>query len=167
MALILENKMKMRIVVPALIGICAGLMAGTALAETNHFLGRWHWNKALSTLAPGEPAPQDVKSSIVSADGGQIKWTADLTDEAGKRHIETFDGKPDGTFFPVVGAGADVTASFSWNNGTLQSVFRSAHGGSDTQTCTVSADDKQMTCRGTWSDGRGKSEQYVDVYDRT
>ena len=156
------------LLVSAMVGLCVTLASGAAPAdETNHFLGRWHWNRAKSTLAPGDPTPQDVKASIVSADNGHIKWTADVTDNQGKRHIETFDGKPDGTFFPVVGAGHDVTAAFTIGNGALQSTFKGANGASDSQSCTVSADDKEMTCRGTWTDGKSKSEHYIDVYDRT
>ena len=165
--------MKMQRVVPALIApamawLCVVLLARAALADdTDHFLGRWHWNKAQSTLAPGDPTPQDVKASIVSADNGHIKWTADVTDNHGKRHIETFDGRPDGTFFPVLGAGRDVTAAFTIVNGALRSIFKGANGASDSQSCRISADDKQMTCHGTWTDGRGASEHYIDVYDRT
>ena len=44
--------------------------------------------------------------------------------------------------------------------------FNGAAGQSDTQTCTVSADRTQMTCKGVVSDGQGYSASYVDVYDR-
>jgi hypothetical protein len=162
MALTQEDKMKTLLLVPAVLG----LMVGSASAENAHFIGKWHWNRAQSTLAPNEPAPQDVNASIQSADAGHIKWTAEVVDHKGQKHAETFDGKPDGKFYPVAGAGAKVTASFTWINDTLQSVFKEPDGGSDTQTCALSADTKKMTCTGTWSDGKS-NERYVDIYDRT
>jgi hypothetical protein len=147
-------------------GLFAGMAVGPACAESNPFVGRWHWNVAQSMLAPGEPTPQEVTTEITSADGGRITWTANLIDHKGVKRMETFDGAANGSFFPVRGAGDGTTAAFTLANGTLQSTFRHPSGGSDTQTCTPSTDDRTMTCRGSWSDGKGHTAAYVDVYDR-
>ncbi|HEX9463843.1 MAG TPA: hypothetical protein VGB82_14690 [Alphaproteobacteria bacterium] len=158
--------MKTLLLWSAVAGLCAGFMANSAVAEDNHFLGQWQWNKARSKLAPDEPAPQDVRANIQNADNGAIRWSAEITDNNGRKHAETFDGKPDGTFYPVQGAGDGVTAAFTWNGGTLQSVFKHPSGGADTQSCHVEANNKTMACNGTWTDGKGVKETYIDVYDR-
>jgi len=148
------------------IGLLAGLAVGPAGAESNAFVGRWHWNPAQSMVPPDEPTPQQVTAEITRADGGRITWTANLVDHMGQTRVETFDGLANGSFLPVQGAAAGTTAAFTLANGTLQSTFRHTSGGSDTQTCTPSSDDRTLTCRGTWSDGKGRTTAYVDVYDR-
>ena len=130
--------MRALLILPAL-AVCGGLLAEPAAAEDNHFLGQWQWSKERSKLAPNEPAPRDVKANIQTADGGAIRWTADLVDQTGQKHSESFNGKPDGSFYPVQGAGQGVTASFKWNGGALESVFRHTSGGSDSQSCHVEA----------------------------
>jgi len=147
-------------------GLCAGMAAGAACAQTNPFVGRWHWNAAQSMVPPDEPTPQQVTTEIASADGGRFSWTASLVDHAGKQRVETFDGPPDGTFLPVRGAGDGTTASFTLANGALQSTFKHPSGGSDTQSCSPSTDGMKLSCRGTWSDGKGRTTAYIDVYDR-
>ena len=61
---------------------------------------------------------------------------------------------------------ARMTASARMADETLQATFNGPAGRSDTQTCMVSANRKQMTCKGVLSDGQGHSVSYVDVYDR-
>lgn len=157
--------MKTLLMISAAVGICAGATAAPALADENQFLGHWHWNKAKSTLAPGEPTPKDASAVIESADGGAIRWSAVIIDDQGQRHTEMFNGKPDGTDYPVQGAD-NVTAAFTWTNGDLRSVFKGRNGGSDTQSCHVESDNRTMICKGTWSDGSGTTQNYVDVYER-
>jgi hypothetical protein len=147
-------------------GLCAGMAVGAASAESNRFVGHWHWNAAQSMIPPDEPTPREVTADITSADGARIAWTASLTDHMGQKRVETFEGLPDGSFGPVQGAGDGTTAAFTLANGVLQSTFRHPSGGSDTQSCTPSTDDRRLTCRGTWSDGKGHTTAYIDVYDR-
>ena len=152
--------------ITAALGLCAGMAVGTASAASNPFVGHWHWNAAESLVPPDEPTPREVTAEITSADGTRITWTASLIDHMGQKHVETFDGLPNGVFFPVQGAGDGTTAAFTLANGVLQSTFRHPSGGSDTQSCTPSTDDRKLTCRGAWSDGKGHTTAYVDVYDR-
>ena len=158
--------MKTFLILPAAAGLSLGLLSGAAVAEDNHFLGQWHWSKARSTLIGDEPVPQDVRANIENADNGAIRWTAEVVDHNGNRHSETFSGKPDGNFYPVQGARDGVSAAFTWNGGTLQSVFKHRDGISDTQSCHVDANNKTMVCNGTWTDGKGTQETFVDVYER-
>ena len=144
-------------------GLCATLAASAAWAGDTSFVGRWHWNRALSTLPPGEPAPKDVVSEISRADSGAISWSVTIVTPDDQRHVVTFSAEAGGGARTI---SSDTSASARMSDETLQATFNGPAGRSDTQTCTVSADRKQMTCRGVLSDDQGHSVSYVDVYDR-
>jgi len=146
-------------------GLCAVLAAGSARADGSPFVGRWHWNRAQSTLPPGGPVPNDLTSEISRADS-HVKWsvttlTRDLGTEAW--HIETFEAAADGESHPI---SSDTAASCRVASDGLQTTLKGPDGQSDTQTCTLSADRKQMTCSGTLTGRDGETVKYVDVYDR-
>jgi len=143
-------------------GVCAALAAATAHAEDSPFVGRWRWNRAQSILPPGEPAPKDVVSEISRADAQSIAWSVTIVTPDDVRHVVEFQADPAG----AARHGANTVASARMADETLQATFNGAAGQSDTQTCTVSADRTQMTCKGLVSDGQGHSASYVDVYDR-
>ena len=144
------------------IAICTTLAAGAASAEDNPFVGRWHWNRAQSTLPPGEPAPKDVVNEISRADGTSIAWSVTIVTPDDVRHVVEFQADPAGD----AQHGIETRASARMADATLQATFNGPDGHSDTQTCTVSADRTQLTCKGTVTDGQGRSASYVDVYDR-
>jgi hypothetical protein len=144
-------------------GVAASLAAGAAYAEDSAFVGTWHWDPAKSTLPPGEPAPKDVVSEISKADAGAISWTVTIVTPDDQTHTVTFEADPKGEARRI---SSDTTATATFGHGLLQATFNGPAGQSDTQTCTVSADQKQMTCKGVVSDGKGHSANYVDVYDR-
>jgi hypothetical protein len=75
----------------------------------------------------------------------------------------TFDAAANGESVRI---SSDTTASARLTGDTLQATFKGPTGRSDAQTCTVSADQQQMTCRGVVTDGAGRTVNYVDVYDR-
>ena len=75
----------------------------------------------------------------------------------------TFDAAANEEFVPI---SSDTTASARLTGDTLQATFKGSTGQSDAQTCTVSADQQQMTCSGVLTDGNGQTVNYVDVYDR-
>jgi len=144
-------------------GICAALAAGAACAEDSPFVGRWHWNQAQSTLPPGEPAPKDVVNEISRADGQSVSWSVTIVAPDNQRHVVAFEAEPGGDARRVSN---DTTAAARMADETLQATFNGPAGQTDTQTCTVSTNRKQMTCKGVLSDGQGHSVSYVDVYDR-
>jgi hypothetical protein len=146
-----------------MVGLCAALTAGSAWAESSPFVGRWHWNRVQSTLPPGEPAPNDLTSEISRADGNRLTRSATIVTLDGQPEVVTFDAPADGRAYPV---GSDTTASLRVTGDTLQATFTEPDGQSDAQTCTVAADQKQMTCRGVLTEGDGQTVTYVDVYDR-
>jgi hypothetical protein len=144
-------------------GLCAVLAASCAWADSSPFVGRWHLNRAQSTLPAGEPVPQDLICEISRVDSSLVKWSLTILTTEGRPHVETFEAAASGEFSPV---SSETTASLRLTGDTLQATFKGPTGQSDAQTCTLSADHKQMTCRGVLTEGDGRTVNYVDVYDR-
>ena len=142
-------------------GLSFALVAGTAWADDNPFIGKWHWNPGQSTLPPGATTPKDVVSEISQAAGGPVTWSVTIVTPDDQRHVMTFKAGA-----APERVASDTTASAHLSGDTLQATFNGDAGQSDALTCTVSANRNQMTCQGVLSDGRGHSVNYVDVYDR-
>jgi hypothetical protein len=150
--------------ISVVIGLCAALAVSSAWAESSSpFVGRWHWNRAQSTLPPGESVPNDLTSEISRVDNGHVKWSVTILTTDGRSHVETFDTAANGEFSPI---SPDTTASLRLTGDTLEATFKGPAGQSDVQTCTLSADHKRMTCRGVLTEGDAQPVNYVDVYDR-
>jgi hypothetical protein len=145
------------------IGLCVALAASTAWANSSPFVGRWHWNRAQSTMPPGETAPSDVTAEISRADAAHLKWSLTVVDSQNQPNVETFDAPANGEFYPI---NSDTTAAFRLAGSTLQGTFKGPAGEMDELTCTVGSDQKTMTCNGVLSDGQGHTTNYADVYDR-
>jgi hypothetical protein len=144
-------------------GLCAALVASSAWAESSLFVGRWRLNLAQSMLPPGEPVPKDLICDIARADNTHVKWSLTVLTAEGEQHVDTFDTVANGEFYPI---SSDTTASFRLTGDALQATFKGPPGQSDDQTCTISADHKQMICKGVLTEGDGRPVNYVDVYDR-
>jgi hypothetical protein len=149
--------------ITVIMGLCAVLTATSAWAESSPFVGRWHWNRAQSTLPSGEAAPNDLISEISRADRTYVTWSVTIVTPDGQRHVVTFDAADNGEFVRI---SSDTTASARLAGDTLQATFKGLTGQSDVQTCSVSADRRQMTCEGVLTDGNRRTASYVDVYDR-
>jgi hypothetical protein len=147
----------------SVMSLCFVLAAGSAWADGSGFVGRWHLNRAQSILPPGEPVPSDVIAEILRADSTHVRWSLTVIAAQGQNSVETFDAVANGKFYPI---NSDTTAAFRLNGNLLQSTFKGPSGQTDTLTCTLSADQRKMTCRGALSDGDGRTTNYVDVYDR-
>jgi len=146
-----------------IMGFCVALVVSAAWAESSPFVGRWHWNRAQSTLPPGEPWPNDVVSEISRADGDSVTWSVTIVTPDGASHVVTLESGADGESHRI---SSDTTASVRLIGSGLQTIFQGPSGRSDVQTCTVSADNQKMTCKGVLTDGAGHRASYVDVYDR-
>ena len=144
-------------------GLCAALLASSAWAESSLFMGRWRLNLAHSTLPPGGPMPKDLICDISRAEDSHVKWSVTVPTPEGRPHVEIFDTVANGEFYPL---SSETTTSFRLTGDTLQATFKGPAGQSDAQTCTLSADHKQMICRGVLTEGDGQTVSYVDVYDR-
>jgi hypothetical protein len=145
------------------IALCVVLTAGSAWAGDGSFVGRWHWNRAQSTVPPGEPVPNDIVAEIARVDSTHVNWSLTVLASQGQKSVETFDAVANGEFYPI---NSDTTAAFSLIGNALQATFKGPTGETDSLTCSVAADRRTMTCRGVLSDGDGRAINYVDVYDR-
>jgi hypothetical protein len=149
--------------ITVVIGLCAALTASAAGAESNPFVSRWQLNRAQSTLPSGEPAPKDLICDIARAESGHVQWSVTILTPEGQPYVETFAAPANGEFSPI---NSETTASVRLTDDTLQATFKGPAGQSDAQTCTLSADHTQMTCRGVLTERDGQTVNYVDVYDR-
>ena len=149
--------------ITVVMGLCVLLAPCSAWAEGSRFVGRWHWNRAQSTLPPGAPVPKDLICDIARVDNSHVKWSITILTTEGQPQVETFDTVANGEFYPI---GRDTSASLRLTDDTLQVTFNGPAGQSDAQACTFSADHTQMTCRGVLTAGDGQTMPYVDVYDR-
>lgn len=161
-----ENAMK-RCDINQTIGIC-GLIAflaaaSFAWAEDNPFTGRWHWNRELSKLPSSESVPGDTTLDISRVDSAHVRWSITIANAQGHTATESFDTPANGEFYPI---SSDTTASFRLTGATLEAIFKGPSGEADALSCALSADRKKMTCNGTLTGEDGKTEAYVDVYDR-
>ncbi len=137
--------------------------AAPARADGSPFVGRWHWNKAESKVPPGEPVPADMVADFSRVDSAHVRWSITMTNAHGVPTVESFDTPANGEFYPVSG---DTTAAFVVKGNTLQGTFKGPSGEMDTLLCTLSSDTRKMRCDGKLTGMDGKSQSYVDVYDR-
>jgi hypothetical protein len=145
------------------VGLCIALVAGSALADSSSLVGRWHWNRAQSTMPPGEPAPNDLTVEIFRVDSTHVKWSLTVLAPQGRKSIEAFDTPANGEFYPV---NSDTTAAFRLGEDFVQATFKGWSGETDTLMCSVAANRRKMTCKGVLTDSEGRTTNYLDVYDR-
>ncbi len=146
-----------------LCGILTMLAAAPAAADTSPFVGRWQWNRAASTLPPGEPVPAELMAEFSRVDTAHVRWKIVITDAQGQQRVERFDTPANGEPYPV---NSTTTAAFRLGPNSLEGTFTGPGGETDTLNCTVSADQRRMTCNGALTGSDGKTVRYVDVYDR-
>ena len=147
----------------AFLGLCALLIGNAARAESSPFVGRWHWNAAQSTLPPGAAGADDVMADVNRLDGARVSWSFTVSSGQRAKRVETFEAVADGEFHPI---NSDTMVAFHLMGNALQATFKRPTGQTDSQTCTLSADQQRMTCRGVLNSGDGGVTSYVDVYDR-
>src|SRR2546427_45943 len=111
------NRLRSSTVVVAL---CAALIASSAWAEGSPFVGRWHWNRAQSTLPPDEPAPDDLISDISRADGGYVTWSITIVAPDGRSHVVMFGAPANGEPHRI---SSDTSASARLAGDALQATF--------------------------------------------
>jgi hypothetical protein len=99
-------------------GACAVAMAvlaaGSARADANPFVGRWHWDRAQSTLPPDEPAPPDLIADISRGDQ-DLSWSVTVTTPDRQSHVERRD--PDERIY------RDTSARLYRGSVTLRGLF--------------------------------------------
>jgi hypothetical protein len=146
-----------------ILGLCVASVGGSARADASPFVGRWHLNRAESTIPPGKPGPMDVTAEILRADSTHMRWSITVPAAQGQPSVETFDTPANGEFYPISN---DTTAAFRLTASTVHATFKGPADQTDTQTCTLANDKKKMICKGILNNGQGRTMDYVDVYDR-
>ncbi len=150
----------------AALGVALGsvvALMGAAQAESNPFIGRWHFNRAASKLPAGEVAPPDMMLEFHRVDSAHIRWSVTITNAQGRPSVESFDTPANGEAYPING---DTVATFRLSTTSLEGMFKGPAGETDALNCALSPDQLRMTCNGTLTGTDGKSQTYVDVYDR-
>jgi hypothetical protein len=146
------------------LGVCVtASISGSVRADTNSFLGRWHWNRAQSSLPPGESEPGDLTTEISRRDNQHLTWSATVLYSDGGSDVETFTAATDGKFRRI---GGGTIFALRVADNILKGTFEGPSGQSDSFTCIVSAQQEEMTCKGVLGDGEGRIAHYIDVYDR-
>lgn len=154
-----------RFVTAAVLALAA-FGAAAAWAASSPFVGQWHWNRAESSITPGEALPSDVVLAITSVEPSRVQWTVTTVDDKGARHVESFTGAADGKPAPLSGSEDGTTVAVALHGSVLETTYANPDGSSEHEACSVAADGKKMTCKGSESDGKGHTQSYVDVYDR-
>ena len=139
------------------------LSPSTATAAASPFVGQWQLNRAQSQLPPNEPAAESVAVNIARVDALHVKWTTLTSSGPGQPATESFDIPANGEFYPI---SPDTTAALNLAGPALQATFKGSSGDIDTLTCTVSPDQRRMTCKGSVGQENGTMVPYVDVFDR-
>jgi hypothetical protein len=149
--------------IKVVMGLCIASVAGSAWADSNAFVGRWHWNRTQSTRPAGEPVLNEVTAKISRVDSTHMQWSITVLASQGQTSVETFDAVANGEFYPI---NSDTTAAFRLVGNTLQETFKGSNRADRHPDCTLATDRKKMTCQGVLSSGEGRTTTYVDVYDR-
>jgi hypothetical protein len=158
------HRTRVACIVASMFAVVVLLPPSPAQAQESPFTGRWHLNKALSKLPPGEAAPADLVIDILRADNLHMRWAVTIADDKGQTDVVTFDTPANGEFYFI---DADTSVSFRLTGSSLQATFKNPNGPTDTMGCTLSGDQRQMTCNGTLTQQGGTAIRYVDVFDRT
>jgi hypothetical protein len=127
--------------------------------KTNPWVGTWKLDKAASRLTE---VPQQEEMQIDAADQRSVKYTIRGTGDDGKQYSESYDGKPDGGFYPVTVNGKPL--------GNIAYQLRSDHvftaqgkgpGGSTLdETATLAEDGKSIVIKSR----EGKEAEETAVY---
>lgn len=151
----------------AVAAVLAPAAAPAALAQSSSFVGSWHWNRTDSTsLVSNETTPQDVVLSVAAAEPGRVQWTLTALDAKGNAHLQSYSGRGDGSAAQVAGAADGAMAAFTVTATAFRGVYSNRDGSSERTACALTSDGRKMTCDGTEIDAKGRTRNYVDVYDR-
>jgi hypothetical protein len=147
-----------------ILAVC--ISAGTTCFADNAQMGTWKLNEAKTKLAPrmGKNSTVVYKSSWF---GDDVKVTVDGTDRNGKPAHNTWSGRFDGKFYPVVGdPTSDARAYKVVDDHTMD--IKVANKGHVTSSgrIVVSADGKSRTITLMGRDAKGKKFKSKGVYDK-
>ena len=147
----------------SLVGLALACMLSVVACRNqqkmNPWVGTWKLDKTASKL---NEVPQQEEMQIDAADQRSVKYTVRGTADDGKQYSESYDGKPDGGFYPVTVNGKQL--------GNIAYQLRSDHvftaqgkgpgGNTLDETATLSDDGKSITIKSR----EGKEAEETAVY---
>jgi phage tail sheath protein FI len=148
----------------SLLTFVLSVMAATAFASTDAFMGTWKLNEAKSKIGAGGPKNETV---TYEAAGDQIKVTLEGTQADGSTTKTEWTGKFDGKEYASSGnPNEDMRSCKQIGDRTLQ--VESKKGGKVVLSArvVVSADGKSRTVTVHGTDAKGKKYTSVAVYDK-
>jgi hypothetical protein len=149
----------------SLVGIALACMLSVVACrnqqKTNPWVGTWKLDKTASKL---NEVPQQEVMQIDAADHGSIKYTIRGTSDDGKEYSESYDGKPDGGFYPVTVNGKQLgNIAYQWRSDHVCTAQGKGPGGNTlAETATLADDGKTITIKSR----EGKQEEETAVYRR-
>jgi hypothetical protein len=114
--------------------------------KENPWVGTWNLDKTASKLTE---VPQQEMMQIDVADQHSVKYTIRGTSDDGKQYFESYDGKPDGGFYPVTVNGKPLgNIAYQLQSDHVFTAQGKGAGGSIlTETATLSDDGKSITIK--------------------
>jgi hypothetical protein len=150
------------------IGLAAGalMVAVTAAAQTDPFVGTWTLNLAKSKYTPG-PAPKST-TAIYEAAGKGYKITVKVEPASAASQEWSYTTNLDGKESTVTGnnPNADSVAVKRIDAHTLEAIARKGGKITTTQQNVVAHDGKTRTVTTTGTDAQGQKIHNVAVYDK-
>jgi hypothetical protein len=126
--------------------------------------GTWKLNEAKSQIPPGA---LKIATTVIAAEGDNMKVTQDATDKDGKTIHTEWTGKFDGKDYPVTGNPAVDTRSYKKVGGSTLVTLNKKGGKVVISTrSVVSADGKTRRVHLTITDSAGKKVTGTAVYDK-
>jgi hypothetical protein len=127
----------------------------------------WIWNEKESVLPPGAPAPKSQVMKVTKDDGTSLQWTIDAVTADGQAASKSWSGVFDGKLRPVQGRDGVKVGFGPAGKGSYLVKWEMTNGANGTENCTLSDNNKKLTCKCTAHMPDGKSFDYVDVLDRS
>lgn len=147
----------------ALVGFVLGCMLAVVACrkqqKENPWVGTWKLDKTASKLTE---VPQQEVMQIDSADQSSIKYTIRGASDDGKQYSESYDGKPDGGFYPVTVNGKPLgNIAYQLQSDHVFTAQGKGPGGTTlAETATLAADGKSIIIKSR----EGKEQEETAVY---
>ena len=129
--------------------------------KANPWVGVWKLDLSRSKL---NEAPKQESMQIDAANHDSLKYSIRGVSDEGKEYVESYDGKPDGTAYPVIVNGKALgKIAFRWQSDRICTAQGTGPGGSTLIETAVLSDDGQII---TIKSREGKEEEETAVYTK-
>lgn len=149
--------------------LCAvlAIFAATAFAADTQYVsqkGSWILNKAETKIPAGGFVPVDTPTMVTLDDGKALKFVIYVMTSTGLQPSITFEGAYDGKPYAY---GQDATRSFLHvSANSFRADTKANDGASSSEVVTFAAGNAKMRAEGKYMDAKGKTYDYVEVWDK-